>query len=238
MTHASRKKASSWQRGTCVLSLSGSDQRFDNIVAFWCLGTTHTSLDVALVSPFHPVAALSRSALCWNIPDPQLNYKLTLTGLWKTSKRKLILMKARNAKCGHIHTWKRLTYFWHLKWGIQPFFMYSGKTPSSMEWLLNPVNKGKYKRNVFVSYLLLSFLLYNSFWDFLRQGVTPTNQCGGKKNNQNMGSDIQTATQPCPLPVTLGLIPHTYIHTLRNIQQTRVSDIHTRIHTGISTRLY
>ena len=42
-----------------ILSLSGSDQRFDNTVAFWCLGTTHTSLDVALVSPFHPVAALS-----------------------------------------------------------------------------------------------------------------------------------------------------------------------------------
>ena len=49
-----------------------------------------------------------------------------------------------------------------------------------MEWLLNSVNKGKYKRNVFVSYLLLSFLLYNSFWDFLGQGITPTNQCGGK----------------------------------------------------------
>ena len=36
--------------------------------------------------------------------------------------------------------------------------MYSGKTPSSTEWLLKPVNKGKYKRNVFISYLLLSFL--------------------------------------------------------------------------------
>ena len=34
------------------------------------------------------------------------------------------------------------------------------------------------KRNVFVSYLLLSFLLYNSFWDFLEQCVTPTNQHG------------------------------------------------------------
>ena len=49
-----------------------------------------------------------------------------------------------------------------------------------MEWLLKPVNKGNYKRNVFVSYLLLSFLSYNSFWDFLRQGITPTNQRGGK----------------------------------------------------------
>ena len=87
-----RKKASSWQRGTDYLSLSGSDQRFDNIVTFWCLGTTHTSLGVALVSPFHPVAVLSRSVLCWNIKDPLLNYKLTLTGLWQTSKKKLTLM--------------------------------------------------------------------------------------------------------------------------------------------------
>ena len=77
------------KRGPGILSLSGSDQRLNNIVAFWCLGTTHTSLDVALVSPFHPVAAFSRSALCWHIQDPQLNYKLTLTGLWQTSKRKL-----------------------------------------------------------------------------------------------------------------------------------------------------
>ena len=145
-----------------------------------CLGTTHTSLDVASVSPFHPVAALSRSALCWNIQDPQLNYKLTLTWLWQTSKRKLTLMEAWNTKCGHIHTWKRLTHFWHLKWGIQPFSMYTGKTPSSMEWPFNPVNKGKYKRNVFVSYLLLSFLLYYSFWDFLGRGITPTNQRWGK----------------------------------------------------------
>ena len=141
-----RKKASSWQRGIDYLSFSDSDQRFDNIVDnIWCLGTTHTSLDVALVSPFHPVAALSRSALCWNIQDPQPSNKLTL-------------MEARNTKCGHKHTWKRLTYFWHLKWGIQPFLCIQETTPSSMECLLNSVNKGKYKRNVFVSYLLLSFL--------------------------------------------------------------------------------
>ena len=86
-----------------------------------CLGTTPASLDVAMVSPFHPVAAFSRSALCWNIQDPKINYKLTLTGLWQTSKRKLTLMEARNTKCGHLHTRKRLTYFWHLNWGIQPF---------------------------------------------------------------------------------------------------------------------
>ena len=124
-----RKRAPSRQRGTYFLSLSGSDQRFDSVVAFWCLGSTHTSLDVALVSPFHPVAALSRSALCWNIQDPQLNYKLTLTGLRQTFKRKLTLMEPRNTKCGHIHTWKRLTYFWHLKWGIQPFLCIQEKLP-------------------------------------------------------------------------------------------------------------
>ena len=124
-----RKKSSSWQRGPAILSLSGSDRRFDNIVTDVCLGTTHTSLDVALVSPFHPVAAPSRLALCWNIQDPQLNYKLTLTGLWQTSKRKLTLMEARNTKCRHIHTWKRLTYFWHFNWGIQPFQCIQEKLP-------------------------------------------------------------------------------------------------------------
>ena len=40
-----------------------------------------------------------------------------------------------------------------------------------MEWLLNLVNKGKYKRNVFVSYLLLSFLLYNSLGTFLGKAL-------------------------------------------------------------------
>ena len=38
---------------------------------------------------------------------------------------------------------KRLTYFRHLNWGIQPFQLYSGKAPSPIEWLLNPGNKGK-----------------------------------------------------------------------------------------------
>ena len=34
-------------------------------------------------------------------------------------------------------------YFRHLDCGIQPFQLYSGKTPSPKEWLLNPENKGK-----------------------------------------------------------------------------------------------
>ena len=125
--HKRKKRHSSWQRGPSIISLLGSDQRFDNTVAFWCLGTMHSSL--ALVSPFHPLAALSRSALCWNIQDPQINYKLTLTGLWQTSKRKLTLMETQNTKFGHIQTWKRLTYFWHLNWGIQPFLCIQEKLP-------------------------------------------------------------------------------------------------------------
>ena len=172
-----RKRHSSWQRGRYYLSLSGSDQRIDNLVLA-CLGTMHTSLDVASVSPFHPVAALSWSALYWYIQDPQMNYKLTLTGLWQTSRRRLTLMEAQNTKCRHIHTWNELTYFWHLNWGIQSFQCIQEKLPH--QWLLNPVNKGKYKRNVFVSYLSCLFFLYNSFWDFLGQGITPTNQRGGK----------------------------------------------------------
>ena len=117
-----RKKAfplDEWAKNSFSFRQCPSNQQHH--FALWCLDTTQTSLDVASVSPFHPVAALSRSALCWNIQDPQLNYKLTLTGLWQTSKRKLTLMEARNTKCGLIHTWKRLTYFWHLKWRIHPF---------------------------------------------------------------------------------------------------------------------
>ena len=34
--------------------------------------------------------------------------------------------------------------------------MYSGKTPSSTKWLLNPVNKGKYKRNAFIAVLKIT----------------------------------------------------------------------------------
>ena len=144
------------------------------------MGTTHTSLDVVLVSPFHPVAALSlcwniqdpqiykthiqiyktlkytdkytqtihrqiyktlkytdkytrpwniQDPLCWNIQDPQMNYRLTLTGLWQTSKRKLTLMEAQNTKCGYLHTWNELMYFWHLNWGIQPFQCIQEKLP-------------------------------------------------------------------------------------------------------------
>ena len=117
-----RKKTSSWQGGPDYFSLSGSDQRFDNIVAFWCLGTTHMSLDVALVSSFHPVAALSRSALCWNIKGPQRNYKLTLTGLWQNFQKKTNPYgNPEISNWGQIHTWNDLTYFWHLNRGLNRF---------------------------------------------------------------------------------------------------------------------
>ena len=75
---------------------------------------------------------------------------------------------------------KRFNVFLTHYLGDSTISMYSGKTPSSMEWLLNPVNKGKYKRNVFVSYLFCLFVLYNYFWNFLGQGITPTKQRGGK----------------------------------------------------------
>ena len=41
-----------------------------------CLDTTPTSFDVVMVSPFIQVATLSRSTWCWDIRNPQLNYKL------------------------------------------------------------------------------------------------------------------------------------------------------------------
>ena len=89
-----------------------------------CLDTTHTSLDVALVSPFYPVAALSRSALCWNIQDPQMNYKQILAGLWETSKRKLTLMEARNTKWGQIHAWNDWRIFDTLTGGFNHFHVF------------------------------------------------------------------------------------------------------------------
>ena len=94
-----------------------------------CLGTTRTSWDVALVSPFHPVAALSRSALCWNIKDPQMNYKQTLTGLWQTSKKKTNPYWSPKYQMRTNTIIKRLTYFWHLNWGIQPFQCIQDKLP-------------------------------------------------------------------------------------------------------------
>ena len=133
-----------------------------------CLGTSHTSLNVV---PFHPVTALSRSALCWNIQDPQMNYELTLTGLWQNFQKKTNPYGSPKYQMRTNTCMKRLTYFWHPNWGIQTISMYSGKPPSSMEWLLNPVNKGKYKRNVFVSYLLLSFLRIILFWTFLSKAL-------------------------------------------------------------------
>ena len=115
-----REKSSSWQRGQYYLYLSGSDQRIDNLVLV-CLGTTLTSLDVASVSPFHPVAALSRSALCWNIQDPQMNHKLTLTRLWQNFQKKTNPYGSPKCQMRTPTYRKRINVFWHLNWEIQPF---------------------------------------------------------------------------------------------------------------------
>ena len=124
-----KEKSSSWQRGTGYLSLSGGDQRIGNIVADGCLGTMHTSLDVTLVSPFYPVAALSRSAVCWNIKEPQRNYKLTLTGLWQNFQKKTNPYGSLKYQMRTNTYMKRLTYFWHLNWRIQPFQCIQEKLP-------------------------------------------------------------------------------------------------------------
>ena len=151
------KKATSWQRGTGFLSLSGGDQRFDNtILLSGVLGAAHTSLDVALVTPFHSVAALSRLTVCRNIKDYEMELQTKTTGLWQTSQKKLTLMEALNTKWGLAYARNDYRILDTLTGGIQPFQLYSEKTPSSMEWLLNPGNKGKYKKNVFVSFLYLS----------------------------------------------------------------------------------
>ena len=126
-----RKGLSSWQRGPSILSLSGSVRRTNNtILLSGVLGTMHTSLDVASVSPFTQLQpSLYRSALCWNIKDPLLNYKLTLTGLWQTSKRRLTLMEARNIQMRTNTKMKRFNVFWHLDWGMQPFQCIQEKLP-------------------------------------------------------------------------------------------------------------
>ena len=124
-----RKKATSWQRGTGFLSLSGSERRINNtIFPVWCLSTTHTSLDVALVSPFHPGAHLSRSTLCWNIKDPQMNYKLKQPDFDKLPKETSPYGSPKYQMRTNI-CMKRLTYFWHLNWGIQPFQCIQEKLP-------------------------------------------------------------------------------------------------------------
>ena len=56
---------------------------------------------------------------------------------------------------------------------------------------LNPINKGKCRKNVFVSYLFFYlFFLYISFGTFFGQGIAPASQREVKQCNQNMESDI------------------------------------------------
>ena len=97
MTHASRKKQPP-NKGEQANSLSGGDQPFDTILLSGVLGATHTSLDVASVSPFHPLAALSRLTVYRNIKDNEMELQTKTTGLGRTFQKKLTLMEALNTK--------------------------------------------------------------------------------------------------------------------------------------------
>ena len=145
-----------------------------------CLGTTHTSLDVALVSPFHPVAALSRSSLCWNIQDPRINCKLTLTGLWQNFQKKTNPYGSPKYQL-RINTFmKRINVFWHLNWGIQPFQYIQEKLPHPRNGCWTQYIKESIKETSSSLICSLFSFLYNSFWDFLGRGITLTKQRGGK----------------------------------------------------------
>ena len=64
-------------------------------------------------------------------------------------------------------------------------------TRRSVGKYLHQVNKGKYGRNVFASYLFFYlFFLYVSFGTFFGQGIAPASQRWVQKCNQNMESDI------------------------------------------------
>ena len=84
------KRLSSGQREQSILPLSDSIRRTNNtILLSGILGTTHASLDVASVSPFtQQQSSLYWSALCWNIQDPRMNCRLTLTELWRNFQKK------------------------------------------------------------------------------------------------------------------------------------------------------
>ena len=116
-------------------------------------------------------------------------------------------MEARNTKCKPYLHENYLMYSDTLTVGFT-ISMYSGKTPSYMKCLLNPVNKGKYKRNVFISYLLLSFRFVYFFWVFLGQGITLTNQRGVKYNITKVWSQISNGNTALPKP----LIPQPHKH--------------------------
>ena len=94
--------------------------------AVWCLGTTHTSLDVALVSPFHPVAVLSMVRIILKYKRPtnelQTNPYETLTKFQKkTNPYASPKYKMRANTCMNV--------FWHFNWEIQPFQCIQEKLP-------------------------------------------------------------------------------------------------------------
>ena len=85
------------------------------------LGTTPTSLDVASVSPFTQVAALFQSTWCWDIQDPQLNYKLILYRTLTNFQKETNPYGSPKYQMQTIHIWKRFNVFWHLNWRIHHF---------------------------------------------------------------------------------------------------------------------
>ena len=153
-----KKKGKLLTRGTGFLSLSSSDQRFDNtILLSGVLGATHTSLDVALVSPFHPVAALSRLIVCRNIKDYEMELQTKTTRLWQTSQKKLTLMEALNTKWGLAYARNDYRIFDTLTRGFNHFNCIQEKLPHLWNgcWT-QEIKENIKKKNVFVSDLLLS----------------------------------------------------------------------------------
>ena len=124
-----RKKASSWQRGTGHLSLSGCDQRIDNTIllsGIWApcihLWTWRWLIPLPSSSSFS-VSIMLKYTRPTN--ELQTNPYWTLTNLQKkTNPYESSKYQMRTNTC-----MKRLTYFWHLNWRIQPFQCIQEKLP-------------------------------------------------------------------------------------------------------------
>ena len=122
-----RKKASSWQRRTGILSLSSSDQRFD-IVADVSRHHAYVfgrSVGLSLSPSSRSLAASFMLKYKRPTNELQTNSYRTLTNFQKkTNLYGSPKYQMRTNTC-----MKRLTYFWHLKWGIQPFQCIQEKLP-------------------------------------------------------------------------------------------------------------
>ena len=113
---------------------------------------------------------------------------------------------------------KRFNVFLTPYLGDSTISTYLGKTPSSTEWLLNPVNKGKYKRNVFVSYLSCLFFSIILFGTFLGMALHRLNNVGVKYNITKIWSQISNANMTNVIPT----LPTKYQHNQRNTNATKV----------------